>query len=59
MVAGGPLPLPISVQSVQAGQIAPSFWSVPRIAVLGGGVVVIFAVILGVVLMTRWGSRQR
>ncbi|MFL0290347.1 SecDF P1 head subdomain-containing protein [Mycobacterium sp. SMC-18] len=57
VVAGGPLP--ISVQSVQAGQIAPSFWSVPRIAVLGGGVVVIFAVILGVVLMTRWGSRQR
>ena len=59
VVAGGPLPLPISVQSVQTGQIAPSFWSVPRIAVLGGGVVVIFAVILGVVLMTRWGSRQR
>lgn len=59
VVAGGPLPLPISVQSVQTGQIAPSFWSVQRIAVLGGGVVVIFAVILGVVLMTRWGSRQR
>ncbi|BCI79903.1 hypothetical protein MTY66_15280 [Mycolicibacterium sp. TY66] len=59
VVAGGPLQLPISVQSVQTGRIAPSFWSVQRIAVLGGGVVVIFAVILGVVLMTRWGSRQR
>jgi preprotein translocase subunit SecD len=59
VLAGGPLPLPVSVQSVQTSQLAPSFWSRPRIAVLGGGVVVIFAVILGVVLMTRWGSRQR
>ncbi|WP_020101370.1 hypothetical protein [Mycobacterium sp. 360MFTsu5.1] len=59
VVVGGPLPLPISVQSVRADQIAPSFWSVPRIAVLGGGVVVIFTLIIGVVLMARWGPRQR
>lgn len=59
VLAGGALPLPVSVQSVQADQIAPAFWSVPRIAVVGGGVVVIFAVILGVVLMTRWGPRHR
>lgn len=58
VVAGGALPLPVSVQSVQTKQIAPSFWSVPRIAVLGGGVVVIFAVILGVVLMSRRAFRQ-
>lgn len=59
VLAGGALPLPVSVQSVQADQVAPAFWSVPRIAVVGGGVVVIFAVILGVVLMTRWGPRHR
>jgi protein-export membrane protein SecD len=59
VLAGGPLPLPIAVQSVQADQLAPAFWSVPRMAVVGGGVVVIFAVILGVVLMTRWGERPR
>ncbi|TLH56910.1 hypothetical protein C1S80_22905 [Mycolicibacterium aubagnense] len=59
VVAGGALPLPVSVESVQAKQIAPTFWSVPRIAVLGGGVVVIFAIILGVVLMTRRAYRQR
>ncbi|OBJ45346.1 hypothetical protein A5630_14525 [Mycolicibacterium mucogenicum] len=59
VVVGGPLPLPISVQSVRTDQIAPSFWSVPRIAVLGGGVVVIFTLIIGVVLMARWGPRQR
>ncbi len=58
-VAGGALPVPVSVQSVQTKQIAATFWSVPRIAVLAGGVVVIFAVILGVVLMSRWASRQR
>jgi protein-export membrane protein SecD len=58
VVAGGPLPLPVSVRSVQTGQLAPAFWSVPRIAVLGGGVVVIFAVILGVLLMGRRTSRQ-
>ncbi|WP_285029201.1 hypothetical protein [Mycolicibacterium sp. lyk4-40-TYG-92] len=59
VVAGGALPLPISVQSVQVDQLAPAFWSVSRIAVVGGGVVVIFAVILGVVVMTRWGPRHR
>ncbi len=59
VVAGGALPLPVSVQSVQSKQIAPTFWSVPRIAVLGGGVVVIFAIILGVVLMARRPYRQR
>lgn len=59
VVVGGALPLPISVQSVRTDQIPPSFWSVSRIAVLGGGVVVIFAVVLGAVLMARWGPRQR
>ncbi|MCX8563459.1 hypothetical protein OS122_21410 [Mycolicibacterium mucogenicum] len=59
VVAGGALPLPISVQSVQVDQLAPAFWSASRIAVVGGGVVVIFAVILGVVVMTRWGPRHR
>ncbi|MGX9674435.1 SecDF P1 head subdomain-containing protein [Mycobacterium sp. HM-7] len=58
VVAGGPLPLPVSVRSAHTGQLAPAFWSVPRIAVLGGGVVVIFAVILGVLLMGRRTSRQ-
>jgi preprotein translocase subunit SecD len=59
VLAGGALPLPIAVQSVQTDQIAPPFWSVPRIAVVGGGVVVIFAIVLGVVLMARWGPRHR
>lgn len=58
VVAGGALPLPVSVESVQTKQIASSFWSVPRIAVVGGGLVVIFAVILGVVLMGRRASRH-
>ncbi len=58
VVAGGALPLPVSVQAMQSKQIAPTFWTLPRIAVLGGGVVVIFAVILGVVLMARQAYRQ-
>lgn len=59
VAAGGPLPLPVSVGSVQISEIPAPLWTVPRIAVLGGGVVVVFAVILGVVLMTRWGPRHR
>lgn len=58
VLAGGALPLPVSVQAMQSKQIAPTFWTLPRIAVLGGGVVVIFAVILGVVLMARQAYRQ-
>ncbi|WP_155925540.1 hypothetical protein [Mycolicibacterium sp. CBMA 234] len=53
VLASGPLPLSISVQSAQTSQVQPSFWSAPRITVLGGGVVVIFAIIIGVVLMAR------
>lgn len=59
VAAGGPLPLPVSVGSVQISEIPAPLWTVPRIAVLGGGVVVIIAIVLGVVLMTRWGPRHR
>lgn len=57
VAAGGPLPVPVSIDSVQISEIPPPVWTLPRIAVLGGGVVVVFAVILGAVLMTRRASR--
>lgn len=53
VVAEKPLPVALTVQSVRTVTLNPSFWTVPRIAVVAGGVVVLMVVVVGLVLLGR------
>ncbi|MDH6244841.1 hypothetical protein [Mycobacterium sp. OTB74] len=50
-LASEPLPLAVDLQSTQVEPLKPKFWTVPRIAVACGGIVVLLTVIAGLLVM--------
>lgn len=53
VLAGGALPIPLALESSTTEPLAPQLWTMPRIALLAGGIVVALVVVAGGVLIAR------
>ncbi|MCV7228231.1 protein kinase domain-containing protein [Mycolicibacterium komossense] len=54
MLAGGALPMPLSLASATTEQLPAQLWTVPRIVLLVGGIAVLLVVIGGVLVVRRF-----